>query len=260
LGGGSNVLFSDKGYEGMVIKIRNKRYKTQGTRIICTAGMLLSEVLGITTKKGFTGLEWAAGIPGTIGGAIFGNAGAFGRKVEDVLNTVKVIDLISFQEKIFKKNQCQFSYRNSLFKKNKKYIIIETELKFKKREKKGIQTSIKKNLLYRCLYHPLKYPSVGSIFKNPELRNKSSKLIKRFPDFRKFLNKEETPAAYLIDRCELKGKKIGGAQVSEKHPNFIININNAKAEDVIILISLVKQKVRNKFGIELEEEINYVGF
>jgi len=118
---------------------------------------------------------------------------------------------------------------------------------------------IQENLKYRKEHHPLKYPSAGSIFKNYKITNNDLELLKKFPNFKQFKEKGEIPAAYLISECELKGKKIGGAQISEKHPNFIININNAKAEDVITLISLIKQKIRDQFGIQLDEEIIYVG-
>lgn len=259
LGGGSNVLFSDNGFDGMIIKIQNTNYKIHDTKILAGAGMFLNTLVGISLKESLSGLEWAAGIPGQVGGAVYGNAGAFGKSMADVVKSVKTFNTETFKFQIFQKEECQFSYRNSLFKKTKKYILFEAEFEFKKSNKKDIQKKIKENLKYRKEHHPLKYPSAGSIFKNYKITNNDLELLKKFPNFKQFKEKGEIPAAYLISECELKGKKIGGAQISEKHPNFIININNAKAEDVIILISLIKQKVRDQFGIQLDEEIIYVG-
>jgi len=255
LGGGSNILFSDKGYEGLIIKIQISDIKVKGDKVFCEAGTPLSKILNITAREGLSGLEWTAGIPGTIGGAIFGNAGAFGLGIKNILESVKVLNLKSFQIEDFKSEDCQFSYRSSIFKKRKNYVILKVELKLQRRAKEDIHKRIEENFLYRRERHPLKYPSVGSIFKNVKLTKENLKLTEKFPDFKQFLQKGEIPAAYLIHCCDLKGKKIGGAQISKKHPNFIININNAKAEDVIILISVIKQKVRNQFGIQLEEEI-----
>lgn len=262
LGGGSNTLFSDKGYNGLVIKIEAGNLKTEGDRIIASAGLPLSMIVGDAAKNELSNLEWAAGIPGTVGGAIFGNAGAFGGEIKDVIKTVTVLEILGsgFQTKSFKNKDCQFSYRNSLFKNNKKYIIIKAEIELQKGKKENIKEKIKKNILYRNERHPFEFPSAGSIFKNPALSSKDSKLIKKFPDIEKFLGKGEIPAAYLIDKCELKGKEIGGAQISNKHPNFIVNSGGARAENVVILISLIKQKVRDKFGFQLKEEINYIGF
>lgn len=291
LGNGSNILFSDKGYKGLIIKIQLSGLKSQDTKIICGAGNLINEVQDITISKGLTGFEWAAGIPGTIGGAIFGNAGAFGREMKDVVENVKALNLKTLKPENFKNKKCQFFYRSSIFKIKRNWVILEAELEFKKAKKEDVLKKIKEDLFYRIGRHPLKYPSIGSIFKNikftpynPEnlklqTRDKKNKdiyrkeklrplergytgftkenlkLIEKFPDLKQFFQKGEIPAAYLIHSCNLKGKKIGGAQVSEKHPNFIINISNAKAKDVINLISLVKKKVRQKFRIQLEEEI-----
>ena len=262
LGGGSNTLFSDKGYNGLVIKMETGSLEIKNTEIIVDAGLPLSEVVGEAAKNEFSNLEWAAGIPGTVGGAVYGNAGAFGGEIKNVIKTVTVLEILDFgfKTKSFKNKDCKFSYRNSLFRKNKKYIIIKAEIEFQRGKIENIKEKIKKNILYRNEHHPFEFPSAGSIFKNPEIGVESLKLIKKFPDFEKFLDRGEIPAAYLIDKCEFKGKEIGGAQVSDKHPNFIVNKGGGKAENVIILISLIKQKVRNKFGFQLKEEINYIGF
>lgn len=261
LGGGSNVLFPDNGFEGMIIKIQNVNYKVNDTIISAGGGIFLNKLIEVSLKEGLTGLEWAAGIPGQVGGAVYGNAGAFGSSMADVVKSVKTLNIEdpTFNIQIFTKEECQFSYRSSIFKKNKKYIIIEVDFELKKGNKKEIQNQIKKHLKFRKEHHPLEYPSAGSIFQNYQLGENDFKLLEKFPDLKQFHTRGNIPAAYIIDKCGLKGKKIGGAKISEKHPNFIVNVDSAKAEDVMLLISLIKEKVRNQFGIQLEEEIIYVG-
>ncbi|PIS17316.1 MAG: UDP-N-acetylenolpyruvoylglucosamine reductase [Candidatus Nealsonbacteria bacterium CG09_land_8_20_14_0_10_42_14] len=207
LGAGSNVLFSDKGYRGLVIKF-------QGPKL---------------SKFVQKGLEWTVGIPGTTAGAIQGNAGAFGESMKDAVEKVEVFDAKDQKVKIFKNKDCRFGYRTSIFKKNPNLIILSAEIK----SKKSHPQKIKEYLKYRQETQPLNYPSAGSIFKNS--KNHS--------------------AAYFIEKCNLKGKMIGRAQISQKHANFIINLGGASSEDVLKLINLAKRKVKNKFGINLEEEI-----
>ena len=234
LAAGSNVLFSDKGYDGLVIKFENPK---------------LSQLVN-------KGLEWAAGIPGTVAGAIYGNAGAFGKSMADVVKTVEVFDVKSNKIKKLKNRQCKFGYRNSIFKENSNLIILSAEIRLKKSNSK----KIKKYLEYRKKTQPLSFPSAGSIFKNfTPHRNKISGAGPAFKTLiKKFKKKDVIPAAYLIEKCGLKGKKIGGAKISELHSNFIVNLGGASAKDVLKLIDLAKRKVKNKFGVELKEEIRKI--
>jgi len=244
LGGGSNVLVSEKGYRGLAIKMQNAKIKIQNQnakfKIVCTdAGTELTKLAYFTAEAGLSGLEWAAGIPGTVGGAIFGNAQAFGTKISDVVERIEVVNLKTLQSKIFTKKQCQFSLKNSIFKKNKNWVIVSAVLKLKKGEAREIKNKIKELLDYRKAHHPIDFSSAGSVFVNPE-------------------GKTVTPAGYLIEKCGLKGKRIGNAQISEKHANFIINLGGAKASDVLKLINLAKRQVKKIFGINLETEIQIV--
>ena len=247
LGGGSNLLVSDKGFNGILIKIRNTKYEIpacpagrQNTKIMAEAGVMLGELVNILAKTELSGLEWAAGIPGTVGGAIFGNAGAFNKSMKDVVKSVEALEVKNEKCKVknFKNRDCKFSYRDSIFKNNKNLIILSVTLQMKRGDKKEIENKIKKNLEQRNKTQPLNFPSGGSIFKNP-------------PGFF---------AGELVKRCGLKGKKIGNVKISEKHSNFIVNLGNGKAKDVIKLIKLIKQKVKKKFGVTLEEEIQFLGF
>jgi UDP-N-acetylmuramate dehydrogenase len=248
LGGGSNLLVNDQGFDGVVIKNQNSEIKIQNHRakyktIYTTAGTQLGKLVEFSIEKGLTGLEWAAGIPGTVGGAIRGNAGAFGSSIAELVKEVKVWNKdFQFSQTtpgltIFNSQDCQFGYRDSIFK-HSDNIIFSAELELKKGDKKKSQQMIKKYLQQRKEKQPLEYPSAGCIFKNPK----------------------PLSAAQLIEQVGLKGKKVGQAMISEKHANFIINLGRAQAKDVRKLVRLIKVRVKKKFNIELEEEIQYIGF
>lgn len=286
LGGGSNILVSDKGFGGVVIKILNTKYQIQDTKIECGAGCQLGTVVTESVKAGLTGLEWAAGIPGTIGGAVRGNAGAFGGEMKDLTQNVDVLEISNFQFPISNKNpkskikissqiqnpksknslcvtryelrDCKFDYRDSIFKQSPDLIILSVTLKLKKDDRARSEKLIKEILEKRRKSQP-EYPTPGSFFKNPVTKDK--KLIERFEaDTGVKLKDNKIPAGYLIEEAGLKGKKIGGAMVNEKHANFIVNTGKATAEDVVTLAAVVKTRVRNKFSIQLKEEVEYVGF
>ena len=238
LGGGSKMLISDKGFNGLVIKNNCLRFnlkQIEQNRIIAEAGVQLSDLISLCLKESLSGLEWAAGIPGaTIGGAIRGNAGAFGSHIKDIVVQVNAFNCLTSDFKQFNNAECEFDYRNSIFKKNSDLIIMSAELKLEKTNQQEIKQKIKQVFDYRNNNHPMNFPSAGSIFVNPQ--NES--------------------AGSLIEQCGLKGKTIGNAQISEKHANFIINLGKASADNVIQLIKLAKNKVSKKFNIVLKEEIN----
>ena len=238
LGRGSNVLFSDEGFNGLVIKIKSSMMKTNNSEIFAEAGLRLDDLVKISAEKSLKGIEWAAGIPGTVGGAIYGNVQAFGKKISDIVKQVEVLDAKTLNIKNLTKKQCLFSDKKSIFKKKRNLIILSAILKLKKGDKKKIKKKIKDNLALRKKRHPLKFPSAGSIFINQ-------------PGF--------PPSAFLIERAGLKGTRIGGAKISEKHAGFIINLGKAKAKDVKSLIKLIKEKIKKKFGVVLKEEIQIIG-
>jgi UDP-N-acetylmuramate dehydrogenase len=263
LGGGSNVLFSDKGFNGLVIKIQNSNLKIQNEnskfKIICGAGLPLVKSVFKSSEIGATGLENLAGIPGTLGGAIWGNAGAFGREIGDLVEEVRVLDVggSKLEVKKLKKEDCKFGYRNSIFKKRKNWIILEATLKLEKGNKKEIEEKIKEILKLRKEKQPLEFPCAGSVFKNVSIKKVPKKIQEKFKEKIKngFL-----PAGVLIEAAGLKGFQIGGAKISEKHANFIVNLGEAYAKDVWKLIQKIKKEVKRKFKINLEEEIKLAGF
>ncbi|MFC1612985.1 UDP-N-acetylmuramate dehydrogenase, partial [Patescibacteria group bacterium] len=209
-----------------------------------------------------TGLEWSAGIPGTVGGAIRGNAGAFGSKMEDVVKKVKILEIFQENKKAVRvcsvkkisSKKCKFEYRGSIFKKKKLSIILSAELALKKCNKKDIKEKISSYLKSRAGKHPINYPNAGSIFKNVSYENKLN--VKKLTDIPEiFLERKIIPAGWFIEQRGLKGKRIGDAMISKKHANFIVNLGDAKAKDVTDLIKLVKKEVKKKFKVELEEEL-----
>lgn len=263
LGGGSNVLVSDKGFNGLVVKIKftESNIDIENNTITAGTGVSMAKILKDSTENNLSGLEWSAGLPGNLGGAIRGNAGTFGLSMNDIVESVKVYDLVDEKIKEFKKSECEFEYRNSIFKKTNNFIIISARLKFVRGEKEAMQKKIEDCINWRKSAFPEGF-SPGSFFRHTEPTEHNLKIIKEIPRFSelKLHEKNTIPSGFIIEEAGLKGKKIGGAMVSEKHANFIINTGEATAEDVIMLASLIKQQVRDKFGIELQEEVQYLGF
>ncbi len=266
LGGGSNILFSDQGFNGLVIKIQNDavslKQEISGKYAIQSgAGTPLSKLVAFSIKNSLTGLEWAVGVPGLVGGAIYGNAGAFGSEMKDHVSIVRTVDRerSDWSDLVeISCDDCRFSYRNSLFKENKDHIIWDCEINLSKGTKLEIERKVLEYASHRKKEQPslAKFPSAGSVFKNPVVSEDVRKAFEHDREVKCRTNK--VPAGWLIERCGLKGKRIGDAVISEKQANFIINLGKATAEDVIILISLIKMKVRNEFGVQLREEIQLV--
>lgn len=240
IGNGSNILVRDKGIKGIALKIDIKKFliEENSQKIVLTVGSgnKLGEIAQKLLQQEITGFEFASGIPGTIGGAIRMNAGAHGSEMKDIVKTITYINKEDGKIYTINNEQANFEYRNSIFS-NNKYIIIEATMLLEKGKKEEIQNKMQEYAIYRKEKQPIEYPSAGSTFKRGE-------------DF---------ITAKLIDECGLKGYKIGGAQISEKHAGFIINTGNATAEDVIELIEYTKEQVYNKFGKEIKTEIEIIG-
>lgn len=257
IGGGSNSLVSDKGYDGLIIKFDSKDIIVNGNMFIVGAGVVLANFIDFSLKNGSIGQAFLAGIPGTIGGAIYGNAGAYGQDMSNIVDSVKVLnDKYEIQE--IPNIECSFSYRESIFS-SKKCVIFEVKIILEKGDIKESKEIIKQRIQDRVSNHPLEYPNAGSWFKNIFLDNKIRKKLQDL-DISRFEEHKKIPAAFLIEQAGLKGLNIGDAEVSKKHANFLINKGNASAEDVIKLSNLVKEKIKDKYDIELHEEVQYIGF
>ena len=233
IGNGSNILVSDEGIKGIVLKIEIPTFELdiQTAKLKVGSGVKLAYIAQKCLKQEIAGFEFASGIPGTIGGAIRMNAGAHGREMKDVVKTITYMDREGNVHTI-QNDQAKFEYRKSLFT-EEDYIILEVEIQLEKGNAEEIQNKMTEYANYRKEKQPIEYPSAGSTFKRGE-------------DF---------ITAKLIDECGLKGYQIGGAQISEKHAGFIINKENATAEDVIKLMEYTKEQVYNKFGKIIEPEI-----
>jgi len=262
LGGGSNILFHDEGFNGLVIRLTNKKIKIENEdEVYCQAGLSLAELLTFSVKYKLTGLEWAAGIPGTVGGSIRGNAGAFGFEMKDVIKEVIYINLKTLEKEKCSNKECKFDYRQSVFKEFDHKIIWEIKFKLSLiKNDKDIKNKIAEIINQRKERHPClaSTGSAGSIFKNPTVGDEIIKIFEKEKGVK--CKSSQVPAGWLIDMCELKGMRMGGSKVSEKQANFIVNDQNGSANDVITLISLIKQKVRNSFGVQLEEEVEIVSY
>ena len=237
IGNGSNILVKDNGVRGIVAKICTNSYDFLNEETIrVDAGMLNSKVSRILLENSLTGFEFASGIPGTIGGAVKMNAGAYGSQMSDVVIKTKYIDLEDMQIKEINKEEQKFEYRKSIFSTTKR-VIIDSTLKLEKADKEQIQEKINQNNESRRTKQPIDKPSAGSTFKRGE-------------DF---------ITAQLIDECGLKGYTIGGAQVSTKHAGFVVNVGDATASDVIKLMELIKKRVQEKFNKNIDLEIEVIG-
>ncbi len=258
IGGGSNVLVSSDGVSGLVIKMSGKAIdflSNEKGLIKVEAGVGLPQFSRFCLDNSLEGMEWAMGIPGTVGGAIYGNAGAFGDSISDFIEEVEVLEKL--EKKILQKDEISFGYRSSTFK-EKDLIILSALFKLNKGQKERIEEKTDKYLNHRKNNHPIEAFSAGSIFKNPEIKIEDADLIKEFPKLSQFNERGVIPAGYLIENVKMRGFRVGGAKISEKHCNFIINENKATSDDVKNLIKKVQQEVFKKFKINLITEIRYI--
>ena len=234
IGNGSNLLVPDDGYKGVIIKIKSEfsNIQVEGECLIAHSGAKLSEVYTVAYENSLTGFEFASGIPGTIGGAIFMNAGAYGGEMKDIVESVEVLDLDNYEVKELKNEELDFSYRKSIIQR-KNYIVLTIKLKLKKGNKEEIKAVYEDLREKRNSKQPLNFGSAGSTFKRPEGHF----------------------ASKLIEDAGLKGYHINDAWVSEKHSGFIVNKGNASYKEVMELIEYVQKVVFEKFEVKLETEV-----
>ncbi len=262
LGGGSNVLISDNGIKGLVLKMSNDDVIVRGERLDCGAGSDLSKAARLASGDSLSGLEWSQGIPrATIGGAVRGNAGAFGVLISDIVETVEIYDMKKNRFEFLSNKFCEFGYRESIFKKKSHFLAWNIILKMTKKDSALVSNEMSRILNKRSASQP-RLPSAGCVFKNftiDEIRKANSLLAKEAEE-KGVVTGGKIGAGWLVDIVGLKGKTIGGAKVSLEHANFIVNTGHATADDVVQLISLIKQKVRSHLKVQLHKEVQYLGF
>ena len=235
LGNGTNLLVKDEGFRGIVLQVKLENIEINETEVIVGSGVKNAVLAKRLTDNSLTGFEFASGIPGTIGGAIKMNAGAYGGEMKDIVSEVTYLDY-NGNVHVINNSECEFSYRHSKFF-DEKAIILQAKLNLEKGNKSEIENRVKELIEQRKEKQPVEYPNAGSTFKRGE----------------------GYITAKLIDDCGLKGFSIGGAQVSEKHAGFIVNKNNATASDILELIEYVQKKVKEKTGEDIKLEIEVIG-
>lgn len=237
MGNGTNLIVRDKGIRGVVIKVYDNlnEFTVKDDIITAYAGILLSKISSAACKKGLSGLEFASGIPGTLGGAVTMNAGAYGGEMKDVIIETQYMDRDG-ELKVIRNEEHQFGYRTSLIQKHSG-IVIRSSMKLKKGKTEEIKALMAEFTKRRKDKQPLEMPSAGSVFKRPE----------------------GYFAGKLIEDCGLRGYRIGGAEVSNKHCGFIVNSGNAEAKDILNLITHIQSTVKMKFGIDMQTEVRIVG-
>lgn len=243
LGNGSNLLVSDRGYDGFVVKLAGNYGEGEvfANELMVGGAMALSRAANLALEHGLTGLEWAAGIPGTVGGAVTMNAGAYGGEISRVLHQVHVLGYDG-RFTVQQNQECDFSYRHSAFSEGQR-LILEAVFLLEKDDPAAIKARMEEFSAQRKAKQPLEFPSAGSTFKRPAPLSDGTPVY----------------AAALIDQCGLKGLTVGGAQVSEKHAGFIINKGGATCADILALIEQVKTRVHDQTGVELELEVKTLG-
>ncbi len=266
IGEATNILFPEK-YNGFILKNEIDFIKKINKNTIAVgAGTSVKKILNFCLKNNLAGLEWAAGLPGSLGGAVRGNAGAFGGEIKDSVSKVIVTDIIDSNKikiRSLSRKNCNFSYRSSIFKnKNKdklKYVILEVHLKLRYKKYLEEEKSIYRKIIkYRKTKHPMEFPTLGSIFKNIPLGKLSADVKKTFADKIKSDPVPVLPAAVLLGAAGMAGYSVGGAKFSEKHCNFIVNYKNANTNNILQLISEAKNRVWEKFRVKLKEEIEII--
>ena len=257
LGGGSNMLAQDEPYEGVVIHIADKTVIINDHMVSAAAGALTATVSQQTIKAGLTGFDWGVGVPGTVGGAVRGNAGATGGEMKDHVYAVDVYR--DGEQYTIPREDCAFGYRDSVFKSNHDVILRVHMTLHPGKDVEGLKKAME-YIAYRNATQPKGYASTGCIFKNVALETLS--YTEDWYDIHhiplEFREKKRIPAGWLVEQIGMKGISVGDAQVSERHGNFIINRGNATAADVSALIQQIKETVYTTYGIVLEEEISFI--
>ncbi|HEX8931808.1 MAG TPA: UDP-N-acetylmuramate dehydrogenase [Patescibacteria group bacterium] len=271
LGLGSNLIFAEEHFDGAVIRITKDeknssiRLTTEGY-VEAFAGELLDDVITFSLRNNLVGLEWAGGLPGTVGAAVRGNVGAFGSEIKDTFISAEILDYSSgkLEIKTFTDGELRFAYRESLVKTHKKMLVISAKFELQKvsdeSRDKGLAIYAK-NIQFRKDHHPLEYPNCGSVFKNIRDKQQVYKVLSVYPELKDAVEQKwhgKVAVASLIEKLGLKGYRIGDAQISEKHALFIVNRGHARAREVLQLIDLIQEKFQEKFGFRLEVEVEIV--
>jgi len=251
IGGGTNLIVSDAGFDGVVLKYTADMISSELELVTADAGAILQHLVDYTVLRGLKGLETLAGIPGWVGAAIYGNAGAYGHSISERVHKVYFTDGV--ETRVFTNAECEFRYRESIFKRNKDWIILTAELLLAPGDQAELTKTANDIVTIRNEKFPPTMQCAGSIFKNFLLAD----LKVEVPE--KVVREGKVPAAYFLEQVGAKGMQAGGIEVATYHANLIYNAGGGTASDLCALVAELKHRVRDRFGIELEEEVQFVG-
>lgn len=256
IGGGTNLIISDSGFEGVVLRYTGARLERNGNLVQAEAGAVLQDVVDRSIQFSLKGMETMTGIPGYLGGAIYGNAGAYGHAIQERVQQVRLFD----GERIlrFSNEDCQFRYRESIFKTRKDWVILSCDLAFEAGDSGKLAKTAAEIRAIRDAKYPPAMKCAGSIFKNLLVTNLPPTVVAEIP--LQVIREGKVPSAWFLQQTGAKGLRRGDIQVADYHANLVYNDGAGTAADLVAVIEELKTRVRNRFGIELEEEVQYVGF
>jgi len=261
LGGGSNILINDQGVKGLVIKLDNDVCYLEDTMLISGARCDVKKISELAWENNLSGIEWSIGIPGSMGGAIRGNAGAHGGSFDTNVTTVEIFNSKTLEFNIVQNQDCGFKYRHSIFKDDSNLIIWEVSLQLKAGDREKMKKEMDDYREYRRTSQPNE-PSAGCVFKNLLVKDieKINPQVIEMAETDGKIRGGKIGAGYLIEKLGLSGYQVGGAMISSKHANFIPNINSATAADVQKIMNHIREKIREVYGLDLEPEVQLIGF
>jgi UDP-N-acetylmuramate dehydrogenase len=255
IGAGSNLIVADEGFPGVILKFTAHSIACDGTKVTADAGVILQNLVDCTVDRGLQGLETMTGIPGLTGAAIYGNAGAYGHSISERVTSVEFFD--GDQIRSVDNAGCEFHYRESIFKRHKEWIIFRAELAMTEGDAAALRATADKILNIRNAKYPPTMKCAGSIFKNFLLTNLPENVGKQVPSTS--IIEGKVPSAWFLEQVGAKGMHAGGIQVADYHANLIYNTGAGTARELRQVIGELKRRVRERFGIEVEEEVQYVG-
>jgi UDP-N-acetylmuramate dehydrogenase len=256
IGGGTNLIVSDNGFRGVVLRYRASRLTADGTRVAADAGAVLQDLVDFTVDAGLKGIETLAGIPGSVGAAVYGNAGAYGHSISERVVSVRFYD--GHAVRVFDNAACEFRYRESVFKQHKEWIIFSTELLLDAADAPVLRKTADDIVKIRNEKFPVTMKCAGSIFKNLLLNELPQRVAQEVPPT--VVREGKIPAAWFLEQAGAKGLQRGDIHVATYHANLIYNAGAGTAADLCAVIQELKHRVRDRFGIEIEEEVQYVGW
>jgi UDP-N-acetylmuramate dehydrogenase len=256
IGGGTNLIVSDAGFRGVVLRFGAERLMAAGERVVSDAGAVLQDMVDFSINRGLKGLETLAGIPGSVGAAVYGNAGAYGHSISECVYKVRFLD--GGQVRLFDREECEFQYRESIFKDHKEWIILSTELILEPSDSATLRKTAGDILKVRNEKFPPTMKCAGSIFKNFLLAELPASVAAQVPA--PVIREGKVPAAYFLEQVGAKGMVHGDIHIASYHANLIYNGGKGTARELCEVIGELKTRVRERFGIDVEEEVQYVGF